>query len=209
MTDERAYRVHLRFEAGGEKFVARAPELDLSADGPTRAEAIAKLEQEIEARIQAAAGGETLPPPVDVKPVKNTIEVKLSQSLARELEFQASQDGITPDALAAGLIARGLGALEGRGGGQRRRGPMPSQRPEPASAEDREDAQPAEDPRAREQSRDRGERRDDRNDRGDRRGRGGGGDRRREGYRPELDDKANFLEYLRGLEKGGGGRGRR
>jgi predicted RNase H-like HicB family nuclease len=48
-------------------------------------------------------------------------------------------------------------------------------------------------------------------DRGGRPGGAGGNDRRsREGYRPELDDKANFLEYLRGLEKGGGGgRGRR
>ena len=33
---------------------------------------------------------------------------------------------------------------------------------------------------------------------------------RREGYRGDMDDQANFLEYVRNLERGGGGgRGRR
>ena len=32
---------------------------------------------------------------------------------------------------------------------------------------------------------------------------------RREGYHGDMDDQANFMEYVRNLERGGGGRGRR
>ena len=191
MTDERAYRVMVRFDQ--DHFVARVPELGLSADGATRAEAIAKLEQEVEARIQQAADGEALPPPIDATEVKGTLELRLPQSIVRDLAFFAAQDDSTVEALAAALIARGLGALDGRG--QQRR---------PAPPRDAERAQPTGDGQASSRP---AERQDRGGDRGDR-PRGRGGDRRREGYRPELDDKANFLEYLRGLDKGGGGRNR-
>jgi predicted RNase H-like HicB family nuclease len=56
-----------------------------------------------------------------------------------------------------------------------------------------------------ERRRDDEERRDEGEDR-----RGGRNRGRREGYRPDLDDKSNWLAYLREQEKGGGGgRGRR
>ena len=49
-------------------------------------------------------------------------------------------------------------------------------------------------------------------DRGNRSGRPQGrgrGRNRREGYRPDMDDSANWMEYVRNLEKGGGGGGGR
>jgi hypothetical protein len=212
MTDDRAYRVHVRFDAEAEKFHARAPELELSASGATRADALAALEADIESRFQALADGATLPRPVDAQTFSGELSVKLSQSLRRELAFIAREDGLTPEALAAELIARALGDHRRRGRGA----PAPQPTPAPsADAQPRdEDAQPGNTQRRD----DRGPRHDDRGPRGDGRGRGGprggnggnggnaggGNDRRRgEGYRPELDDKANFLEYLRGLEKRG------
>lgn len=214
MTDERAYRVHLRFEQDKGVFTARAPELDLTAQGETRAEAIEKLEDEIESRIQGAAAGDALPPPIDVRELDGTVQLKLSQALARELAFQAQQDGLSVEAFASELIARSLGALEASGRGQRRRGPRPAGAMAPG-ADDGGEGQIAEEGNRSDRPDRGGERSGDRGgDRGggrggDRRGPpgpgGGGRDRRREGYRPELDDKANFLEYLRGLEKGGGG----
>ncbi|MFO0723709.1 MAG: hypothetical protein U1E65_08015 [Myxococcota bacterium] len=191
MTDERAYRVVVRFDQ--DHFVARVPELGLSAEGPSRAEAIAKLETAVEARIQAAADGEPLPPPIDTKEVSGTLELKLPQSIVRDLAFFAAQDGSSVEALAAALIARGLGAMDG-GRGQRRGPPPREDRGPPPAAKDGEERQPVRNDHPGDRGNDRGGNRRDR--------------RQREGYRPELDDKANFLEYLRGLDKGGGGGGR-
>jgi len=50
-------------------------------------------------------------------------------------------------------------------------------------------------------------RREDDQPQDDQRGRGRGRNQR-EGYRPDLDDKSNWLAYLRDQEKGGGGGGR-
>lgn len=183
MSDERAYRVVVRFDQ--DHFTARVPELGLTAEGASRGEAITKVEAALAARVAGAADGEPLTPPIDAREVDGTVHLKLPQSIYRDLAFFAAQDNMPVDAFAGALIARGVGALDG-GRGQRR--PAPRAEGEPNDNADRGP------PRGN----DRGGDRD-----GNRR------DRRREGYRPELDDKANFLEYLRGLDKGGGGGGGR
>jgi hypothetical protein len=207
MTDERAYRVIIRFEPGNESFTAQVPELGISETKKSRAEAVAAAEQAIDSAFQTAAAGEALPAPIDSAPVPAEISVKVSDSLYRELLFVARRDGMSVEALATELLARAAGRLEPGARPPRRREPEP--RAEAAPAPDG-DEQPRMEERASDRPRgDRGDRGDRGGDRGDRRG----PRREREGYRPELDDKANFLEYLRNLEKGGGpprgNRGRR
>ncbi|MBI4818466.1 MAG: hypothetical protein HY791_19525 [Deltaproteobacteria bacterium] len=202
MSDDRAYRVELRFvQEGDGAFIATAKELDLSARGASRADAISALEATIETRLQAAAAGEPLPRPIDVAEVDGKITIQLATALARELAYVAKSSGSTPEAIAAQLVARGLGAVDAR---PRREPRRDAPEAAPADAERAPEAGPRDNQRGR-------------NDRGDRGGadrgaaggdRGRGRDRRREGYRPELDDKANFMEYLRGLDKGGPTRGR-
>jgi hypothetical protein len=184
MSDERAYRVVVRFDQ--DHFTARVPELGLTAEGASRGEAITKVEAALAARVAGAADGEPLTPPIDAREVDGTVHLKLPQSIYRDLAFFAAQDNMPVDAFAGALIARGVGALDG-GRGQRR--PAARAEGEPSDNADRGP------PRG--------------NDRGGGDRDGNRRDRRREGYRPELDDKANFLEYLRGLDKGGGGGGGR
>ena len=207
MADDRAYRVHIRFNPEGETFVATAPELGLTVSGPNRGEAFDLLEEAIEARVQAAAAGEPLPEPVDLRELSGAVTVQLSPPLHRELLHAARIAGLTPEGLAAEAIARAIGEIEGgRHRDHRPRGPRPAGAPMP-DADGNSSAQPQS---AEGHRRGGGDRPDPR--------RGGGGfgpGRQREGYRPDLDDKANFQEYLRNLEKGGGnagggrGRGRR
>jgi predicted RNase H-like HicB family nuclease len=196
MSSDRGYRVLVVYDREKERFEARVPELELEASGSTRQEALTSIEDAIEQRIAGAAEDKaSLPEPIDVLTSGGEITVKLGDAVYRDLLIHARQSGLSAEELAGQMLARSLGAMEGARP-QRRRPP-----PE-APTEDLERGPPRDHRDERERER------DDRDDRG--RGRG----RRREGYRPELDDKANFLEYLRGLEKGGGpqgggGRGRR
>lgn len=195
MSDERAYRVELRFTSEGNVFVASAKELGLTASGASRADAVAALEAEIDARIQAAADGDALPRPADLAEVDGKLTIQLAAPIARELLYAARAIGTSPEVLAAQLVARGIG------------GPTESR---PRRDRDRREDAPAEATESDERPRgaDRGGQGQDRGSRDRNRGNAGGRDRRREGYRPELDDKANFMEYLRGLDKGGPTRNR-
>lgn len=164
MAHDRAYRIHVQFDPKSEGYAARVPELGLLVEGSSRAEALESAELEIETEIERrVTAGEELPAPVESTDEPLQLELQLSGLLSRELRFHAGQQKIGVDALAAQLIAIGLGALEG--GGQ---------------TEDRA-------PRAD----------DDRRQNNQRRG------RRRETYRPDMDNQANFLAYVREMEKGG------
>lgn len=195
MSLDRAFRILIAHDAEKSDFVARVPELEIEVRGPTRGDALSEAENAIEQRVAAAAEDkQPLPEPVDVQPVgSGEVTLTLAGPLYRDLLFHARAGGVNPDAFALQLLARALGGLEGLRPGRRR--PGPDTRAEGANGNERAPA------------------RDDRDDRDRDRGRSGdrgrGRGRPREGYRPELDDKANFLEYLRGLEKGAPGRGRR
>lgn len=197
MADDRAYRITVAYDADKTQFVARVPELEVESRAATRAEALSEAEIAIEQKIAGAlAEKHPLAPPVDTMPIGATLSVKIADALHRDLLHHARSNGMNAEEYAGQLIARAVGALEGgrwrdRNDRDRDRD-RGSQRPGPSNAPADPDAQP----------------RDDRDrDRDQNRGRSGGRGRPREGYRPELDDKANFLEYLRGLEKGGGGGG--
>jgi predicted RNase H-like HicB family nuclease len=209
MSDDRAYRIIVAYDADKQNFAARIPELEVESRAATRAEAIAEAEIQIEQRIAGSlAENRPLPRPVDVAPAGGTLTVKIADALHRDLLHHARSNGMSAEEYAGQLIARAVGALDG-GRWRDRDRDQPSHRPQQAPRDP--DAQPQQrDDRNRD---DRGGRRDDRGGGGGGNNRGGPRGRQREGYRPELDDKANFLEYLRGLEKGGpgggGGRGRR
>jgi predicted RNase H-like HicB family nuclease len=182
------YRVLVQFDAEKSLFVARAPELEhCTAEGASRAEAIAKLEEEINAQVaNVRERGGRLPAALDSdEGATGELSAKVSKTLHRELLWQARQEGVEPGQLIGELIAGGLDARR-RSGGGRRPGPQ-------GPAEDRN-----------------GNQRDGSGGGGQRRGGPGGGGGRgdRDGrYHNIMEDRASFVEYVRSLEQGGGGRG--
>jgi predicted RNase H-like HicB family nuclease len=169
---EVTYRVLVHRDAERGVFVARAPELTgCVAEGATRAEAIARLEEEMSAQVHniRQQGGEP-PRPVDAGGFSGEISLKVTAALHRDLVWQSRDEGVPLDQLVAEILTR---ALDGRTRGQ-----------------------------ARGADGDRGQR-------GDRPGQGYGAR-----YHGIMDDRANFIEYVRGLDSsgmrggGGGGRGR-
>ena len=191
MADDRAYRILLQFDSEHERFNARVPELDIEATGENRAAALEAAESAIEAKYEAAATDRVeLPRPVDVREVAEEISVQLAAPLARELQFHADRSKMSADALAEQLLVRAIGLLNV--------GLRPPPRPRAEK--------PAEGDKAESEGNEKNERQERGGRKGGRgRGRGGHG-RRGEGYRPEIEDQANFLAYVRDMEKGGGRR---
>ncbi|MGF1509066.1 MAG: hypothetical protein ACFB9M_06140 [Myxococcota bacterium] len=178
MSDDRSYRAVTTYDSEAEVFVARFPELELEGRGASRAEAAQQLEAALEARVEEAAVSGQSLPPA-------AHDIGEARTIELRLAPILSQD-LHHLARAMGLEPRDLALqLVSRGIGQL----LGAQPP------------PAEPDRGREaRSEDKGAQRNDRGSRG----RG----RRREGYRPDMEDQANFLAYVRDMEKGGG-RGRR
>jgi len=191
------YRAILTFDSDRKVFSARAPELEhCSGEGATRAEAIARLEEEIDAQLaNMLSHGSTPPRAVDEETFSGELTAKVSKLLHRDLAYQARSEGIDLDHLVGELLAA---AMESR---RQHRGTRSG------NTRPREDQQPH----------------DNVGNRFD-----GGGRQRGFGGRGNnahlLDDRANFIEYVRGLEQqggaprhgghgggppGGGGRGRR
>jgi predicted RNase H-like HicB family nuclease len=172
------YRAIVSFDSERKVFSARAPELEhCSGEGATRAEAIAKLEEEIDAQLaNMLSHGSTPPRAVDEETFTGEITAKVSKLLHRDLAYQARSEGIDLDHLVGELLAA---AMESRK--QHRAVRSGNSRP-------REDHQPH----------------DNVGNRFD----GGGGRQRGFGGRGNnahlLDDRANFIEYVRGLEQQGG-----
>jgi predicted RNase H-like HicB family nuclease len=231
------YRVSVQFDAARSVYVARAPELhECSAEGDTRAQALAELEEEIAAQVatirdqgrQAPLAVDELPDPLTAgadgageraagaesggdaaagqrngELLLGRISARISASLHRELLYAARFEGVEVDTVVGELLAEAL-ALRGARSlspAWRRRG-RPEARMGGNAADSRraerhdEDAQPTEWSEPTWQ----GERRGGR-------GRGGGGGGRFS-YAAIMDDKASFLEYVRGLTRDEGGPGR-
>ena len=178
-----SYRVTLSFDNERKVFIARAPELaHCHGEGATRAQAIAQLEEEIEAQVQnMRAHGSHPPVAVDEEAVSGELALKVSQTLHRQLLWQARAEGVELDHLAGEILA---GALEARRAGPRaaRAG---GNRPVEAVSDNVGNG-----PSAPGQS---------------------GNANRGRGFNPRytnntnlLDDRANFIEYVRNLEHSGG-----
>lgn len=189
MADDRAYRILVSYVPESEDFLARIPELDVSEAGATRAEAITQAETALEAAVEKwATSGEKLPEPVDLEFTEaRTLTLELAPLLLRDLSKHAKSSKMSLEQLATQLLSRGIGDLEGR-----------KQAPTPPRRDDRRG------PGRRGQD---NQQRGGNQNRGGQQKRGGQGNRRgrnREGYRPELEDGANFMAYVRDQEKGGG-----
>jgi predicted RNase H-like HicB family nuclease len=170
------YRVIVTFDGERKLFVARAPELEhCTAEGSTRAEAISKVEEEVDAQLaNMLSHGSTPPRAVDEEQFTGEVTAKISKTLHRDLTYQARTEGIDVDHLVGELLAA---AMEGR---RTQRGQRSGNR-QPSEAVPHDNI-------------------GNRHDGGQRRGGFGGG----RGYSPQiLDDRANFIEYVRGLENGG------
>ena len=114
MAEDRAYRVQISYDPNDKSFDAHAPELDLSANASSRADAIELLEQAIDERMLAAAEGDALPDPIDLLEVGDTLEIILAPELQRDLNFYAQRAKMDAQALATQLISYGVGKLAGK-----------------------------------------------------------------------------------------------
>ncbi len=175
------YRVNLSYDSERTVFVARAPELEhCTADGGSRAEAVARLEEEIDAQLANMAAHGTPPPrPVDEETFSGELQVKVSRLLHRDLVYQARSEGVDVDHLVGELLAA---AIEGRKTVRAPRGG--NRHPQDQMPHDNIGNRHEGGPPARRQG-----------------GFGGG----RPGYHAVMDDRANFIEYVRNLEQGGHG----
>src|SRR5687767_11242325 len=92
------YRITVQYDPERSVHVARAPELEhCSAEGATRAEALGRVEEEIDALLRNAREQGGSPPPAlddDDASLSGEIAVKVSKGLHRELHFQARAEGI-------------------------------------------------------------------------------------------------------------------
>jgi predicted HicB family RNase H-like nuclease len=177
------YRATVTFDPDRKVFLARAPELEhCTGEGASRAEAVAKLEEEIDAQLaNMLSHGSTPPRAVDEETFTGEITAKVSKLLHRDLAYQARSEGIELDHLVGELLAAAMESRKQsrgvRSGNRQAQEHMPH---------------------------------DNVGNRFD--GGGGGGRNRGFGGRGHntalLDDRANFIEYVRGLEQGGGAPGR-
>lgn len=154
------YRIIVSYSEEKKVFIARAPELEgCEAEAESRADALARLEEELAAQIDniKEQGGE-LPAPIDLEEFDGQLSLKVTPELHRELVFQARVARVELAELLTEILTRGA---FGRG------------------------ARPA--PRRREG----GRRRDGQPDR----------------YHDIMENRADFIEYVRRLEGGGGGGG--
>jgi predicted RNase H-like HicB family nuclease len=165
-------------------FVARVPELPpCVGEGASRGEALLHMERELDALLQNLAdSGGRVPPAIDDLPAGEELRVKVSRSLQRDLAFAAQVEGVELGQLVAELLAAGL---EGRPHPQEAGNAAPPGEEPPRR--DRPHAQPGQHGHEGEgRWRDRGER--------NTAGR----------FHNLLEDRASFMEYVRGLESEGG-----
>jgi predicted RNase H-like HicB family nuclease len=169
------YRVILTYDAERTVFLARAPELEHCAgEGASRAEATARVEEEIDAQLANMLSHGTTPPrSVDEETFSGEITAKVSKTLHRDLAYQARTEGIDLDHLIGELLAAAMEPRKqthrGRTSGNRTHEPSDNV--------------------------------GNRHEGGGQQRRGFGGGR---GNYQLLDDRANFIEYVRGLENNGG-----
>ncbi|MFH1807192.1 MAG: hypothetical protein ABIJ09_00505 [Pseudomonadota bacterium] len=177
-----AFRLSVYWDIAKGQYGVRCDELgNLQVWAETRAQALQAGEAALEDRVGAyAVRGEALPRPFDLdrpQDFSGQLELRVSKGLHRDLVHLARRERCSVEQLTSELLAQGLAERRNEGRPRETQG-----RDRPG---DRHDA-----------------RRDDRGDR-DRNRRGMSRDR----YSQVMEDKASFMEYVRGLDQGGGGPG--
>ncbi|MBL9007862.1 MAG: type II toxin-antitoxin system HicB family antitoxin [Myxococcales bacterium] len=185
------YRVQLSFDGERKVFVARVPELPAChGEGTSRTEALVNMERELDALL-ANLGERGVRPPVavDDETLSGELSLSLSKSLQRELLFAARAEGVEANQLVCELIAAGLEHRQRRAG--RRPGSHESSGDSGSRFRSRDDDRPPNQEGGRFAGRpyDDGVRRSERNSAA-----------RLHGF---LEDRASFMEYVRGVEAEG------
>ena len=162
------YRMIISYLPEKEVYQARAPELSGAVvEAPTRAEAVAELEEEISAQVEVIKDqGGVAPKPLDTIELDGKLSLEVTPELHRELLFLAASDNTELSVLVNDLLVRAVsrrwgGARRSRGGGG--------------------NSQPS-------------------NDGNRKRPREGQGSR----YHNIMEDRAEFIDYVRKLDSGGG-----
>ena len=161
-----SYRMIVSYSNEKQAYIARAPELEsCSAEGATRADAVARLEEEITAQVaNMESQGIEVPAPIELlEELDGKLALNVTSSLHRDLAFLAKAENVDVETLVIELLARGVSQRWGGARGQRPRGEA-------------------------------GPRRTD-----------GTGSR----YHNIMENRADFIEYVRSLEKTGQGGGNR
>jgi predicted HicB family RNase H-like nuclease len=174
------YRVIVTYDAERKLFRGKAPELEhCTGEGATRADAIARVEEEIDAQLaNMLSHGSTPPRSVDEETFSGELQVKVSGTLHRDLVYQSRSEGIEVDHLLGELLAAALEGRKQTHRGQRNGNRQQHDQVPHDGIGNRHDGPPR------------------------RQGGFGGG---RGNYHAVMDDRANFIEYVRGLEGGGHG----
>lgn len=177
---EQKYRVVIGFDPEKECYVARAPELEeCSAEAETAEAALTAVFEEMDAQvINIREAGGQVPAPLVEADFSGEVTLKISKTMHRELAWLARLEELPEEQIASELFQAALSYRL-------------SQRPR----QGRPNAQGGNksEPRGQGDSRGRG------------RGRQGGGRGQAQGrYHQIMDDRANFIEYVRGLEQDGG-----
>lgn len=167
------YRVLVSYDNSQNVFRARSPELEhCFGEAATRAEAISKLEQEIQAQLQNMKEQNKQPPKaVDDQDWNGEITTHVSKLLHRDLAWQARVEGIELAQLLSEILAGGL---------ENRRQAGRSTRPHSRNQNEGNHAQSGNRP-----DRESGER---------------GHRNHGSNYATMFDDRANFIQYVRGIE---------
>lgn len=170
------YRIVISYLPEKEVYQARAPELNGAVtEAPTRAEAMAELEEEINAQVEVIKDQGGKPPtPLDATQLDGKLSLEVTPELHRELLFLAKADNTELSLLVNDLLVRAVARRWG--GAQRTQGGGNHQRPKGEGNRKR--------PREGQGSR----------------------------YHNIMEDRAEFIDYVRKLDSGGGrpqGGGRR
>ena len=154
------YRFIVVYSEEHKNYLASVPELEgCQIEAETRSEAVAKLEEELEAQLaNMKEQGITPPPPLDTQQFNGELELKISPVLHRDLAIRAMEEQVKLEALMTEILTRGVAF----------RGPRKKQT---------------------------------QNDNRGNRKREGQGQR----YHDIMENRADFIEYVRSLDNGGGG----
>lgn len=196
-TDE--YLLQVYFDKNGRTYHASVLEFpEIKATGTNREGVVRDLENRLNNHLQnLRRRNEPVPEGFHNRKAIELMEIRVSQTLFRKLEQLSRLERVPMDQLVSELLTA---AVERRGEKQHGHGQGQGQRPQHQQQQHRD--------RDRDRDRGRGDR--DRDNVGNQRGgqqgnprqqggRHGGG---RRGYQESLENRENFMEYVRNLEKG-------
>lgn len=173
------YSIETHFDSGSGHFTGGILEFpELRAQGPNREVVMADLEAQLGQKLEnVRRSGSDFPEPIFGKRYPDTLQINISQTLYRQLDRLSRYEKIALDKLVCELLSRAIERRESRGGGERR--PLPPNQGNQGHRHQHPN------------HRHRNQRPNNHSMRG-------------RGYHESLQNKENFMEYVRNLENRGG-----